>query len=296
MSIDEYGAHSLLLGDTNPAGPAHWLWKDVINNVEMLITGFVRAFAFNFYSNPSLSEEYREMLRTQFGPGSLWYKRQIEGLWVMAEGVIYAMVFDEDRNSCAPGLLPNQFDELFCAVDYGTTNTFVLALYGIYAGKTYLIDAYSHDSEKKGTRTNGQYLSDCVDFIQQYNRHYGQRISQLIIDPSAASFKAELDDWVTDDDVHRKWRNLGITVVDAENDVEMGVKFMASKLYCGDFIICRRPTTEIFFSEIGVYAWDSKAQERGIDQPIKKNDHMMDACRYALLTRHIKRDPFAGWR
>ena len=66
LSIDEgLNAFSMLFGDTNPAGPAHWLWKKVINNPDLLNSGDLRAFLFNFYSNPSLTESYREMLRRQ---------------------------------------------------------------------------------------------------------------------------------------------------------------------------------------------------------------------------------------
>lgn len=300
LSIDEGNSYSLLLGDTNPAGPGHWLWKKVINNPDLLSSDNVRAFLFNFYSNPSLSEGKREELRIQYGPGSLWYKRQIEGLWVMAEGIIYAMMFDEKRNSCRPDDLPTEFDELSCSLDYGTTNTFVFGLWGSFGGKDYLIDAYVYNSltgdkdGKRGDKTNAQYLSDILDFLKPYIRFYRQRITEVIVDPSAASFKAELEDWSTDDSLHNEWRSLGIKVTDAENDVEEGIKTMANRLYMGLVIICTR--VELFFDEVGMYAWDSKAQEKGEDKPIKKNDHCMDMVRYYLHTRIKRVDHYAAWR
>jgi len=32
------------------------------------------------------------------------------------------------------------------------------------------------------------------------------------------------------------------------------------------------------------YAWDSKAADRGEDKPVKKNDHICDALRYAVCS------------
>ena len=32
------------------------------------------------------------------------------------------------------------------------------------------------------------------------------------------------------------------------------------------------------------YAWDSKAADRGEDKPVKKDDHICDALRYAVVS------------
>ena len=289
LSIDDgKGGHALLLGDTNPAGPQHWLWEKVINNQALLNAGDVRAFPFNFYSNPSATESYRDSLRRGFGEGSLWYRRMIDGEWCMAEGLIYTSSYDEARNRCTPEQLPRKFDKLWCAMDYGTVNAFILGLFGSHNGKTYLIDAYDHDGAANGQKTNAQYLHDITEFLAPYQRHYQQQIEQLIIDPSAASFKADLTDMG-----NTEWQRLGIVTVDADNDVEPGIKTMSGALHRGEFIICSR--VERFFRELHLYAWDPKAQQRGIDAPLKKNDHCMDMCRYSLHTRKNNKDAFAAW-
>ena len=41
--------------------------------------------------------------------------------------------------------------------------------------------------------------------------------------------------------------------------------------------------------EYGEYVWDDKALEKGIDQPLKLNDHAMDASRYFLYTVLFKK-------
>lgn len=280
-------------GDTNPAGPHHWLWKKVINNQEMLKAGDVKAFPFNFDSNLSLDHSYKESLRREFGEGSLWYQRMILGLWVMAEGIIYANSYDERRNTCTPEQLPKEFDELWASCDYGTTNLFTVGLWGEHRGKSYRIDEYVHDSSKKGQMTNGQYLAATAKFLGEYSKFYKKPISMFIVDPSAASFRADLDDQETDDDGHRAWRELNITVVEADNEVEPGIKTVAQKLYQGLIVVCTRCV--VWLSEVVVYAWDPKAQARGEDKPIKKDDHTMDDTRYGHHTRRRYYDPYAGY-
>lgn len=280
-------------GDTNPAGPHHWLWKKVINNQEMLRAGDVRAFPFNFDSNLSLDHSYKESLRREFGEGSLWYQRMILGLWVMAEGIIYGNSYDEKRNTCAPEELPATFDELWASLDYGTTNPFVLGLWGESGGKSWRIDEFVHDSSKKGQKTNGQYVADIAEFLGEYSRFYNLPIEELILDPSAASFKADLNDQETDDEGHRAWRSLNIAVKDADNAVDEGIKTVANRLYRGLIVICKR--CKRWLGEVGVYAWDTNAQARGIDQPIKKDDHAMDDTRYGIYTRRNRASVSSAW-
>lgn len=294
LSIDEGpDAYSMLFGDTNPASLLHWLWKNVINNPDLLASGDLFAQLFNFYSNPSLTEAKRDELRRQFKPGSLWYQRMIDGIWAMAEGAIYAAVYDEARNKCRAGELPAHFDELWSSLDYGTTNAFVLGLWGEAQGKSWLIDAYDHDGASDGHRTNGQYLEESAKFLSEYSRFYGLPIDELIIDPSAASFKADLLDDEMDDEAHRAWRNLNIKVTDAENDVEPGIKFMDGKLWRGEVVVCDR--VKRFHDEIGTYVWDPKAQALGLDKPLKKNDHAMDMARYGLYTRRKRTNVGKAW-
>lgn len=45
-------------------------------------------------------------------------------------------------------------------------------------------------------------------------------------------------------------------------------------------------------TEIQSYAWDPKAAEKGIDEPVKLDDHAVDALRYAILTSRPMWQPF----
>ena len=39
--------------------------------------------------------------------------------------------------------------------------------------------------------------------------------------------------------------------------------------------------------EIESYVWDNKASERGYDEPVKRDDHAIDALRYVIATHKV---------
>ncbi len=39
--------------------------------------------------------------------------------------------------------------------------------------------------------------------------------------------------------------------------------------------------------EIESYVWDPKSSEKGYDEPLKKDDHAVDALRYAITTHKV---------
>ena len=45
-------------------------------------------------------------------------------------------------------------------------------------------------------------------------------------------------------------------------------------------------------TEIPGYAWSPKATEKGLDAPIKANDHSCDALRYAIATTETEWRPY----
>jgi len=94
--------------------------------------------------------------------------------------------------------------------------------------------------------------------------------AQVIVDPSAASFKVEL-------------ANRCIWHIDADNEVLEGIKLMSSMFALGLLKINKRCTTTI--SQIGNYCWGDKAIKRGEEKPLKVDDHTVDPVRYICSTK-----------
>ncbi len=122
-------------------------------------------------------------------------------------------------------------------------------------------------------KTDAEYAEDLEAFLG------GNRNVQVIIDPSAASFKAEL-------------RRRGFRLRDAKNDVREGIA--ATAVLIGNRMVrVHRKNCPGFLREIHSYVWDEKARQRGEERPLKEHDHAMDALRYLVhtLTNRFRKAP-----
>jgi len=126
---------------------------------------------------------------------------------------------------------------------------------------------YWNPAVTQRSKTNSEFALDVLNFLQDYN------VNQLYIDPSAAAFKTEL-------------RKVGLVPIDANNEVLDGILMTSSEMQKGNLVVHERCKNTI--REIESYVWDKKKSERGDDEPMKKNDHAVDALRYAIATHKVK--------
>ena len=96
-----------------------------------------------------------------------------------------------------------------------------------------------------------------------------QYFCPVIVDPSAASFIAEL-------------QRRGVYVIAGDNDVPDGIRRVSSLL--GRRIIRIHRRCEGLTGELCSYVWDSKAALAGVEKPVKNLDHGPDALRYYVNT------------
>lgn len=249
---------SQLLATCNPEGPAHWLKKEFIDRESELDLAH---WHFTLDDNPSLDEKYKASLKNEYS--GMWYKRYILGEWAVAHGLIYDG-FDHDNIYENPQEPPNYY---IVGIDYGTTNATAAVLIGVRPNRWPQITVeseYYYDSAKKGrSKADDELADDIKQFI-------GWRaVSAIYIDPAAASLKIAL-------------RQKDLPVLDAKNDVLPGVKITSKFVSNKNLVIHKSCSTLI--EHIQSYAWDPKAADRGEDKPIKVNDHICDALRYACYS------------
>lgn len=253
-----------LFGTTNPDSPFHWVKTEYLDRAS---EWDLKEFHFTLDDNETLDPNYVKVLKS--GYRGLWYDRYILGYWVLAEGTIFD--FFEDKTHCID-FPPGQAQYYVVGIDYGTNNPCVFSLIG-YSDKTYpnrwLEKEYYYSSkEMMRQKTDAEYADDFLNFIKGYN------VRSCYIDPSASSFKLEL------------MRRGVHTIKDADNEVRDGIRFHANLLNTGSFKVLR--TCKNAIKEYGTYRWDSKATARGVDEPLKENDHCMDSIRYALYSEWYK--------
>ena len=67
----------------------------------------------------------------------------------------------------------------------------------------------------------------------------------------------------------------------AKNDVNLGINRVQKLLnYCAPLF---SPDQKHAIEEMYLYGYDQDSIEKGIEKPIKENDHCMDAIRYAVM-------------
>ena len=276
----------------NPDGPYHWFKQNWINkSVGYLGKERVREIReeaaaegrepdlkkllyvhFTMDDNLSLAEEIKARYRSMYT--GVFFKRYILGLWAMAEGIIYDM-FDEKKHVVDTRKLAEDYtkqtgydfwtQERFVSCDYGTQNPTAFLLWNKAAdGRWYCRKEYYYSGREKGRqKTDKEYSEDLTGWLA------GMSIRSVVLDPAAASFKAQLE-------------KDGYKVKKAKNDVLDGIRFVATLLNQGSILFDKSCTNLIM--EFGSYIWDAKAAERGEDKPVKEHDHALDAARYMAYT------------
>jgi PBSX family phage terminase large subunit len=259
--------HSRAFAAMNPAQPKHII-KQWIDKGEQGDKNYY-SLHFTLADTPYVSQEYKDRIRDS--SSGVFYKRNYLGLWCMAEGAIFDFF---DRGLHVLPRPPCAAEYWIAGIDYGASNSFACVLIGIstgqysQTGKVMWVEAeyYWDHHKQERQKTNFELADDVVQFLDGYN------VKQLYIDPSAASFKTEL-------------RKRGIGVIDANNDVEEGIYQMTSEIKRGYLYVCAGCTNLI--REIESYVWDKKAAEKGEDKPLKKDDHALDALRYAISSHKV---------
>lgn len=247
----------------NPDSSNHWFYKEwVLKAAER------NALHLHFLldDNPSLDEATKNWYKTSFR--GIYYQRYVEGLWVAADGVIYDM-FDATENVYRKEDEPKGLKysaQRYIGIDYGTINDMVY-LDAYDDGETlWITREYRWASrEKMQQKTDTEYADDFMDFMGSDPQLY----CPAVVDPSAASFKEEL-------------QRRGVYVIDADNDVLDGIRRVATLMGQRRLKICE--TCEGLIGEISGYIWDEKAAQNGIEKPVKQADHAVDAARYLCST------------
>lgn len=242
----------------NPDGPYHWFKLNWINKCKEKNLIYIH---FAMDDNLSLSEAIKERYRTRYS--GVFFKRYILGLWAMAEGAIYDM-FDETKHVChtLQNIIGTNY---YVSCDYGTQNATVFLLWckDIFGKWICCREYYYSGRDEESQKTDTEFADDLKEWLG------GIKPVKIVIDPSAASFIAEL-------------KKRGYSIKKAKNDVLDGIRLVGSVLNEEKIMIHESCVNTIM--EFASYVWDAKACERGEDKPIKQHDHAMDALRYFVYT------------
>ena len=261
-------------GTTNPASPNHW-FKAFLDSAEQGVDIYCQNYT--IYDNPFLPEEYVKALESEYD--GVWYDRYILGKWTLAEGLVYPnfgqCLYEEEFTDPA--------EEYVVSLDYGTSNPFAALRWEKRGNIWYAPNELYYSGRDTGVqKTDAEYLAMLVSFcadIIEYNRSHpeinawGEKIYKkipVIVDPSAASFIALLR------------QSSYFIPQSANNDVINGIRETSTAIANERIKIHKRCKNCI--NESQSYVWDEDAD---VDKPVKEFDHLMDALRYFVKTKHV---------
>lgn len=263
----------------NPESPYHFIYTDYITNQELLDAGTVKTWHFNLDDNLHLSKRYIEELKRVNRKSQVNYKRNILGQWVIAEGVIYDS-FDEKVHVFHDDLT-STFDEINICCDYGVSTVTTFGVMGIVkntkeGNRYYLQEETYYDAQQRGV---AQSDSDRVDDIVRLQNKYGlNRRSTIFLPHDAASLKAQC----------RKDHRIRMKVRTYAPDTYKDINRIQDLFNTRRFFIhesCKNSITQA-----QTYCWDTKAQQRGEDKPLKVDDHCPDMWRGGLFGSRLSRN------
>lgn len=261
--------HSMLFATMNPSYPSHILktWIDKARDGDP----DYYEMQFLLEDNPYVDDGYKNRIKNSLS--GVFYKRNYLGEWTLAEGAIFDFF---DRSIHVVSRPPRAADYWIVGVDYGTNNAFAAVLVGINCGMYsqelpmwWVEKEYYWDYSKRGfQKTSSEFAKDLKRWIEPYS------VKSIYIDPSAANFRLDL-------------QKLGMHPVNAFNDVNEGIIKTIDLVKGGRLFICSECTNLI--REMESYVWHPKCIEKGEDEPLKMDDHAVDALRYAVNTHKPQR-------
>lgn len=241
----------------NPDNPNHWFYREwVLKAPEK----HALRLKFLMDDNLSLSDKVKQRYYSLYQ--GTFYRRFILGEWVIAEGLVYQDYNDHIKDKLWDGNPDELVGTWYISMDYGTINPCSMGLWCVTDNEAIRVDEYYYNSRKEGyQRTDEEHYAELEKLA-------GDRyIERVIIDPSAASFKATIK------------RHGKFYVKSAKNDVINGIRTTSQMLSNGRIKIgvkCKASQ-----EEFGMYRWDDKAE---VDKVVKENDHAMDDIRYFAYT------------
>jgi PBSX family phage terminase large subunit len=250
-----------LFGTSNPDSPYHWLKTQYLDNPDLDL--YQSQFTLDDNAENLDPAYIADLKNNTYG---LFYRRYILGEWVLADGLVYDM-FDTQTSENSHGC------KTIISVDYGIANpTCFLKIRFNDNHKIVVTDEYYYDYQKTGKqKTDSELAAGLTEFIGN------DPITAVYIDPSALSFVNEV-------------KKLRLRVKSVDNEVIPGIAFL-SRMF-GNRILWVSDKCNNTLRQLTTYSWDPKKQLQGIDAPIKKDDHAMDALRYGVYSHFKNYSPF----
>lgn len=188
--------------------------------------------------------------------------------------VIYYMFGDSQRKEPKA----TTYKLIGAGVDYGQQNatTYQFAGLNINARRLEGLTEFYHSGRESGKQKSpSEYAQDFIDTCDALYEKYFFTVCYVFIDPSAQGLAEEIKR------LARKVKKYNIIIKDAENDVKTGIqRCQKCFTFCVTTVSESQPN---LIRELGRYEYDKESIEKGLEKPVKIDDHCCDAWRYLIM-------------
>lgn len=245
------GEGARILIDTNPDQPEHWLKVNFIDKADGKV---IQAYHYELDDNTFLSERYRENIKAST-PSGMFTDRDIKGLWVSAEGIVYKDFRKDVHYIHSSKLKGINFVKYFAGVDWGYEHFGSVVVIGQDdKDNLYLLKEYSKQYEE---------IDYWVNVGKEIKSKYGN--ITFFCDSARPEHVA-------------RYKKEGLRAKNADKAVLSGIESVAKRFKTKTLFVVE-DQVDLFKKEIFMYAWNKKTGE-----PIKLWDDVLDALRYAIYT------------
>ncbi|MBP5183448.1 MAG: phage terminase large subunit [Lentisphaeria bacterium] len=274
-SFDAKGRKAVpkLIMDCNPRGPRHWLHLAGVRHIDPESGKSLpdeekwARVSWSAYDNrENLPPEYLASLEAL---PDLMRDRMLSGIWRDNEGAVYDE-FDEECHVVSPFPVPDDWKRVR-SIDFGFTNAFV-CLWGAvdHDGRLYIYrELYKNRTRTRVLAQEIRRLSGSEKYLFSVADHDAQERAELEVE--------------------------GIPTNAADKRVTAGiqaVKNLLAKTEEGSPRLFFFSGLKNLLSEIYEYKWLPSDDSRNAkEEPLKFNDHAMDALRYMVMALEKKSAP-----
>lgn len=243
------GEGARMLIDTNPDHPEHWLKKNYIDKSDGTT---IQSYRFTLDDNTFLSDRYINNIK-ESTPSGMFTERDILGLWVSADGVVYS---DFDINVHYVDDMP-EMTRYFAGVDWGYSHYGAIVVIGEDDnGNYYLIEEIAETNKE-------------IDFWVEKAKEIKDKYGNIPFYCDTARPEHII-----------KFRNEKIKALNGSKRVLTGIECIA-KLFKTKQLKINQKGVKRFKQEIFSYVWGKDGK------PVKEYDDVLDALRYAIYSQRI---------
>lgn len=220
-------------------------------------------FHFTSYDNPFASKDFLDEKKRERSAEAFAQEYMAE--FRKKEGLVYKE-FDHDTHVKTPEQWKYlQMIDTIAGIDFGFNNpSAIVVIKRDFDNRFWVVDEW-----KKSRMTTTEVAEKAKNMASDWN------INAFYPDPAAPAHIEDI-------------RRLGVNVRESNKDIEKGIEKIASLLKNNRLFI--DASCADLIEELDTYSYPDMESRRGVsnkneaEKPIKENDHLLDALRYALFT------------